>query len=644
MKGDFSRSTFNARKHYSGVRLQQGRVLVDADWNEELDLFLHRVETETVDVIGACGAPKHAAGFALSTDTTTLSAADQAGLNALGVLPLKSGDFLIGAGRYYVDGSLCENDEVVTFTSQPDLPGVQPIGASGVYVAYLDVWQRLITALEDPSIREVALGGPDTATRSKTIWQVKLLPVGEQGSEVACADEVTWPPASTGQLRARTEPNPPTTDPCVVPPGAGYRRLENQLYRIEIQRGSDDASGPTFKWSRDNGSIVVAVEEFAVTGDNKQVKVKSLGRDQVLGLHKGDWVEVLDDATELNQQPGTLAKIDDIDTEHRVLSLNTAITGYDLNGHAKVRRWDSAGEVKVEVPLTNDGYLKIEDGVEIKFDLGHFNTGDYWLIPARTVPGQFGDIEWPRDTANDPLPQPALGIQHHYCKIGIVTFDKETITNIQDCRPIFPPLTELPLGGACCCTVSVGDGLHSQGDYTDIQTAIDALPEDGGTVCVLAGDYTIANSIVLRGRSHITISGCGSRTRLIGGSTAPIFVIEGGDDHSIRFDESRRPIEHGGHSGPQSDRSADRQQHDHQPVAAHSRRSRGGSGRIGRAGHRHRQRDPCRDRTQPHRRLTRDRCAGARPHHCEQLPALWRRVGAQRFGRSRRRRQQHRRR
>ena len=530
MKGDFSRSTFNARKHYSGVRLQQGRVLVDADWNEELDLFLHRVETETIDVIGGCGAPKHAAGFALSTATTTLSATDQARLKARGVLPLPAGDFLIGAGRYYVDGSLCENDEVVTFTTQPDLPGVKPIGASGVYVVYLDVWQRLITALEDPSIREVALGGPDTATRSKTIWQVKLLPVGEQGSDVACADEVTWPLASTGQLRARTEPNPPTTDPCVVPPGAGYRRLENQLYRVEIQRGSADANGPTFKWSRDNGSIVVAVEEFAVTGDNKQVKVKSLGRDHMLGLHKGDWVEVLDDAAELNQQPGTLAKIDDIDTEHLVLSLNTAITGYDLNGHAKVRRWDSAGEVKVEVPLTNDGYLQIEDGVEIKFDLGHFNTGDYWLIPARTVPGQFGDIEWPRDTANDPLPQPALGIQHHYCKIGIITFDKETITAIQDCRPIFPPLTELPLGGACCCTVSVGDGLHSQGDYTDIQTAIDALPEDGGTVCVLAGDYTIAKSIVLRGRSHITISGCGSRTRLIGGSTAPVFVIEGGDD------------------------------------------------------------------------------------------------------------------
>jgi hypothetical protein len=167
------------------------------------------------------------------------------------------------------------------------------------------------------------------------------------------------------------------------------------------------------------------VEQFAVSGDNQKVKVKSLGRDQVLGLHKGDWVEVLDDATELRNQPGTLAKIDDIDIEHKVLILNTAITGYDLNQHAKVRRWDSDGELTVEVPLTNDGYIPIEDGVEIKFDLGHFNVGDYWLIPARTVPGQFGDIEWPRDSANDPLPQLAFGIHHHYCRLGVRDRERE---------------------------------------------------------------------------------------------------------------------------------------------------------------------------------------------------------------------------
>ena len=36
MKGDFSRLTFDPTKHFSGVRMQQGRVQLDADWNEQL--------------------------------------------------------------------------------------------------------------------------------------------------------------------------------------------------------------------------------------------------------------------------------------------------------------------------------------------------------------------------------------------------------------------------------------------------------------------------------------------------------------------------------------------------------------------------------------------------------------------------------
>ena len=35
----------------------------------------------------------------------------------------------------------------------------------GIYLAYLDVWDRHITYLEDPDIQESALGGPDTTTR-----------------------------------------------------------------------------------------------------------------------------------------------------------------------------------------------------------------------------------------------------------------------------------------------------------------------------------------------------------------------------------------------------------------------------------------------------------------------------------------------
>ena len=35
MSGDYSRESFDPRRHFSAVRMQQGRVALDADWNEQ---------------------------------------------------------------------------------------------------------------------------------------------------------------------------------------------------------------------------------------------------------------------------------------------------------------------------------------------------------------------------------------------------------------------------------------------------------------------------------------------------------------------------------------------------------------------------------------------------------------------------------
>ena len=122
MKGDFTRNTFNPRKHYRGVLMQQGRVQLDADWNENLDILLNRIETETIDVIGYCGVPIHDAGFGILTTMTPA---------------LTAGDFGLSKGRAYVDGILVENDADVAFSQQPHIlpkPGPK-ITTSGVYLA-----------------------------------------------------------------------------------------------------------------------------------------------------------------------------------------------------------------------------------------------------------------------------------------------------------------------------------------------------------------------------------------------------------------------------------------------------------------------------------------------------------------------------
>ncbi|OYU71829.1 MAG: hypothetical protein CFE45_42020, partial [Burkholderiales bacterium PBB5] len=105
MKSDLTRSTFAAAKHYRSVRMQQGRVQLDADWNEQQDITAHRTEAEAADLLGPLAVPIAGRGFALSpagAGSTTLA---------------------IGRGHAYVDGVLCENDSAnLSLGTQPDLP------------------------------------------------------------------------------------------------------------------------------------------------------------------------------------------------------------------------------------------------------------------------------------------------------------------------------------------------------------------------------------------------------------------------------------------------------------------------------------------------------------------------------------------
>src|ERR1700733_10487477 len=74
MSGDFSRSTFDPRKHYSGVRMQQGRVQLDADWNEQVDIAAEALRARTGDIVGAGGGPAGTAGFGLAASTSLVFA------------------------------------------------------------------------------------------------------------------------------------------------------------------------------------------------------------------------------------------------------------------------------------------------------------------------------------------------------------------------------------------------------------------------------------------------------------------------------------------------------------------------------------------------------------------------------------------
>ncbi len=502
MKGDFSRLRFKVDKHYAAVLEQQGRVNLDSDGNEAVAITQHLRQTTNRDVIGACGVPKHGGGFAIG-----LKSAPSGNVT----------DLTISKGRIYVDGILCELEGNTSFLTQKDFPNaawVSPVGGRTDLV-YLDVWQRHVTAVEDPNLRESALGGPDTTTRLQTVCQVKVLEdVGDVSCSAAMPKWDALTAASPARLSTKVEVAP-ADEPCLVAPGAGYRGLENHLYRVEIhdsENSSGSGSPATYKWSRDNGSIVVAVESM-IAAD--QLKVERLGWDEVLALRKNDWVEVLDDATELSGKPGTLAKITDIDSEDRVIFLSQSVSGLDMSGHPRVRRWDQASSAL----QVSAGSKPLEDGIEVEFTGSGFKTGDYWVFAARVGNGS------DPGTIIDPLTAaPPMGIRHHYCKLALITWQEQPAgvfkaKKLTDCRVEFPPLTELPGAGGGCCTVTVGDGVHSVGDYTDIQVAIEAVGVDG-RVCVLPGEYQLTDTVVLKA-DGLVLSGCGRGARIIGPKGEP---------------------------------------------------------------------------------------------------------------------------
>jgi hypothetical protein len=465
MKGDFTRTTFEPTKHYSAVRQQQGRVQLDADWNEQVDITAHRERELTGALVGNAGTSLNDNGFALTVQSTH---------NVY--------DLVIGQGSYYLGGILCENEVQVAYSAQPDFPGAPPLSsftATGAYLAYLDTWPRTISVLENPELREVALGGPDTTIRSKTVWQVKLVKVDDSAtSDNFVAGWVPPNPALTagawGQLAAQAAPPTQATGDDLVPPGAGYRRLENQLYRVEVYASgsvaaagtaSPPAAAPTFLWSRDNASVAARI--IGIDTTTSVISIDAPGKDTALGFAAGQWVELTDDGRTLRGEPGVLVQLSAAqgtalsvtswptqgNTPMTLAQPGAVPTATQLGTGVLVRRWDAPGAL----PITAGQWIDLEDGVQVQFTTGDYRTGDYWLIPARSLTG---DVDWPRDSKG-PVSRPAQGINHAYGALALLTFDGAAWSVKSDCRRLFPALTQITTLAYVC-----GDGQQAVPDPT----------------------------------------------------------------------------------------------------------------------------------------------------------------------------------
>jgi Family of unknown function (DUF6519) len=498
MTGDYSRFTFDKIKRYSGLRQQQGRVQLDADWNEAVAIVKRRVRLQALDTFGPVGVAQ------LTTPDAFL-------VSVVAGPPL---DLALKPGRIYVDGILAElfDDETASYRNQPFFPD-PPLLTPGDAVVYLDLWEREVTYIEDPALLEPALGGIDTTTRTQSIWQLKVDP--RPGA--TCAMPV-GAPASAGRLSSEAIAPPTPDDACILPPVAGYRGLENRLYRIEVHNGGPLGTA-RFKWSRDNGSVVSVVSDIAVAGGQTTLTVNRLKRDQVLRFVVGNWVTVTDDFRELAGEPGEMARIISIDEANAKLVLDRGLPSSGgrafggnaielANRHTRVQRSDqSAPAVDADgLIATAPGPIDVEEGIRVSFSVdpvgGVFNDGDYWVFWARTATASIEVLN----------AAPPRGIRHHYAQLAAVTGLGGTSATATDCRPT-PPQT----GEQCCCTFVVAPGQ-------DIQKAIDSLPPAGGCVCLKTGLHLISQTLTIE-RSNVRLAGESPGTTVLVRAALPALMI-----------------------------------------------------------------------------------------------------------------------
>ncbi len=168
------------------------------------------------------------------------------------------------------------------------------------------------------------------------------------------------------------------------------------------------------------------------------------------------------------------------------------------------------------------GVVLPDTGLSLTF-IGNGIPGDYWHAALRPDTPEL-IVPWAlQDAAGD---APA-GPRRFYAPLGLITWSLvagNVVGTVADCRNRFRRLCHIN----SCCTYPVGDGRSSFGEFNDIQAAVDALPAEGGEICLLPGRHE--GLVNLIDRRNIRIHGCGPRTIVTAppGATGPVFRISGG--------------------------------------------------------------------------------------------------------------------
>ena len=538
MAGDCARVSYDPNRKWRGLTAQQGRVTVEADWNEAAAIVREQDRQLTLNVVGPVGTPDH--GYGVTA------------IPATGGPPGSTpGDLFIGPGTLYLGGERLDLDAPVDYALQPDwldfssdplwrVPAVPAAAGTSYEVVYLLASEQEVSAVEDPALADVALGGPDTMQRQRILQHFVRQPSPSGGLDDSW-NAVVGSLQSTGlQFHAATMSaesaarllvsftNPTVAaGPCQPVMTGGYLGAENQMIRVMV--ASADTSGvPTIVWGFDDASFLHRIQAaaFDPSTGNTTLTLASAPVDSYHTPVVGQAVEVLRDAAQLTAtSPVQLQDTDFIASPAGAVTMLTS--AYDPTQRQLVvsgqlppdyqsaaapqlflRVWQTtvAAPPGQPIPLVtvNQAGTAADTGVAVTLSsgTGAFHHGDFWRFALRPIQPA---IVYPGRYLTDP--QPPDGPRTWACPLAVLEWEAGSAT-VLHAVPRFAGLAELTAKGGCC-TVDVGPSDVDGG--ASLPYLLARYANRGPvTVCLKPGTYTLPAPLVLGpGLDGLTLQSCG---------------------------------------------------------------------------------------------------------------------------------------
>jgi hypothetical protein len=562
MSSDRSRSSKDRLYYYDGVVSQQGRVIVDRDFNALQQIVNERAEETTLDVVGQCGTPDN--GFEISF--AEQSPPGPPLWQPPPPLSPPSGrpnflDFRIGPGTMYVGGQRAvfasrQAGHAITYSylDQPDAIGTLDTvalpsdGQTFREAVYLDLRETEVGAVEDPDLLDVALGGVDTTQRLRLLRRVRRQQVDSANCRAAWKELVTawrqrgWTfdpqtmrlvPDTT--LWVSFSQDEMVTNLCDPIATGGYLGADNQLIRVQIAEAGNAKRPAQLVWGFDDASFMYRVA--AVAGNGSKLQLTQDPPDTFHIPQSGQVIEILRTAAVLASEPDE----SDPARERTIVRCIANPTG-ELRTLTQAYGAAAAGEPKylvLDTPLpaeyVNDAnplfvrvwqaklpFSRSGGTVTLTDQVGEASTGlvvtiavpsgeapavgAYWLIGVRPSTPQ---AVYPQSLLT--APQPPDGPREWVCPLAVIDW---TAHEIHDCRHKFESLVALTRRKPGCCTVSVSpDDVSATNNLQaiiDRAAATAAETESEVEVCLGQGIYVLSEPLILDDRhSGMKLEGCG---------------------------------------------------------------------------------------------------------------------------------------